>query len=258
MRWERRRALIVVGLALAAVPACSGSGTEGANAPVTVAVAPADAGVAPVDGPTTTAATTPYRYSVATAAQPTVAIFDQPGSAPPTRELANPLPSGAPLTFLVRQERDAWLEVYLPVRPNGTVGWVRADQVAVAGHDFRIEVKLSEHTLTVYDGDELITQEPVGVGKEPTPTPGGVFYLLELIESEDPVGAYGPYAFGLSGFSEELTSFGTGDGRLGLHGTDQPDLVGSDVSAGCLRLTNEAIDQLARTLPLGTPVVILP
>ncbi len=239
------------------------SATERTAGPTSLGTTPAEAAASALDGvgpetTSTTAPAAPYRFSVATAALPLVAVFDQPDAAVPSRELANPLPSGAPLTFLVRAERDGWVEVHLPVRPNGSVGWIRADQVAVSGHDYRVEVKLAEHVLTVYDGDDLIAQEPVGVGKEPTPTPGGVFYLFELIEPDDPSGPYGPYAFGLSGFSEELMSFGSGDGRLGLHGTDQPELVGSDVSAGCLRLANEAIDQLAHTLPLGTPVVILP
>ena len=63
-------------------------------------------------------------------------------------------------------------------------------------------------------------------------------------------------AFGLSGFSEALDSFNGGDGRLGLHGTDDPTSIGSDSTHGCIRLTNDAIVQLAETVPLGTPVAI--
>jgi hypothetical protein len=58
----------------------------------------------------------------------------------------------------------------------------------------------------------------VGLGKNTTPTPGGVFYLEELLRPSDPNGAYGPYAYGLSGFSNVLHEFVGGDGQIGIHG----------------------------------------
>ncbi len=94
------------------------------------------------------------------------------------------------------------------------------------------------------------------MGKSTTPTPPGEYYLTELIRPSNPDGVYGPYAFGLSAFSETLKSFAGGPGQLGLHGTNEPDKVGTDVSHGCIRLTNDVISKLARTLPLGTPVQI--
>ena len=75
---------------------------------------------------------------------------------------------------------------------------------------------------------------------------------------DDPNGPYGPYAFGLSGLSEQLTSFNGGNGRLGLHGTNEPDSIGQDVSNGCIRVANDVVIQLAELLPLGTPVQISP
>ena len=57
---------------------------------------------------------------------------------------------------------------------------------------------------------------------------------------------------------DKRDSFGGGDGRLGLHGTDQPATLGSDVTNGCIRVHNEAITQLAAAVPLGTPLTIHP
>ena len=51
-------------------------------------------------------------------------------------------------------------------------------------------------------------------------TPGGLFYIRSLIASTNPV--YGPYAYGLSGFSEVHDSFNGGPGDIGIHGTDDP------------------------------------
>ncbi len=55
-----------------------------------------------------------------------------------------------------------------------------------------------------------------------------------------------------------LTEFAGGDGVIGIHGTDRPDLVGTDVSSGCIRLPNDVITALVEDigLPLGTPVTI--
>ena len=50
-------------------------------------------------------------------------MYDSPTATTPTRTLANPQPSGAPLVFLVRETHGDWLQVLLPVRPNGSSGW---------------------------------------------------------------------------------------------------------------------------------------
>ena len=64
------------------------------------------------------------------------------------------------------------------------------------------------------------------------------------------------FSFGLSAHSSVLRHFAGSDGRVGLHGTNQPDLIGSSVSHGCIRVHNESMRRLARILPLGTPVFI--
>ena len=192
----------------------------------------------------------------ATAKVPSVAVHASAGGRV-TRTLANPQPSGAPLVFLVRQRAGAWVEVELPVRPNGSTGWVRAADVTVAGVAYRLDVLRSEHQLKVYRFGALERTLPIGVGRGETPTPGGTFYLKELLRPPNPRGAYGPYAYGLSGFSNTLTSFNGGDGVIGLHGTNEPQLVGKDVSHGCIRLRNADITSLVKELPLGTPVRIL-
>ncbi len=150
-----------------------------------------------------------------------------------------------------------WLEVLLPVQPNGTTGWIRADEVLLSNNPYRLEIDRATFTLRVYELSEVWLQTTIAVGTGDTPTPVGEFYLKELLAPPDPNGPYGPYAFGLSGFSEVLESFGGADTAIiGLHGTNQPDALGTNVSSGCIRLENAVIEQLAQTLPLGTPVVI--
>jgi lipoprotein-anchoring transpeptidase ErfK/SrfK len=204
--------------------------------------------------PSTT--TTPaHRYLVATVVGPAIEVFAAPDAgAGATMTLPNPRASGADQVFLVISEEVGWLNVMLPVRPNGSTGWIRDSDVTLAGHDFSIVVELAAHKLTVYQGDSVWAEEPVGVGVDNTPTPGGHFYTVELFSSQQP--AYGPYAYGLSGYSEVLYDFAGGDGQFGIHGTSDPDGIGSDVSNGCIRMNNDAITRLAETLPIGVPVEI--
>lgn len=185
-----------------------------------------------------------------------VGVFDRAGGRQ-VRSFANPQESGAPLVFLVADDRGEWLHVHLPARPNGSTGWVRRADVDVRGVAYRIDVLRGAHELRLYEHGRLLRTFPVGIGTSRTPTPGGTFYLKELLKPPNPDGDYGPYAYGLSGFSNVLTSFNGGDGVIGIHGTNQPSSVGRDVSHGCIRMRNADITYLAGLLPLGTPVRIL-
>jgi lipoprotein-anchoring transpeptidase ErfK/SrfK len=193
---------------------------------------------------------------VATARGDTVQVYADASEAQPTTALDNPNENGAPLVFLVEQTQGEWLHVLLPIRPNGSTGWVKASDVTVADNPYSVDIRLAEHRLVVTKGEEVIADEAIGVGTSDTPTPGGKYYIKELLQPPDPNGPYGHYAYGLSGFSNVLAEFNGGDGVIGIHGTNDPSSIGSDVSHGCIRLTNEAIDALVPILPLGTPVHI--
>ena len=43
-----------------------------------------------------------------------------------------------------------------------------------------------------------------------------------------------------------------------IHGTNQPSTIGTFVSSGCIRLTNEDVMDLSRRVRVGTRVVVLP
>lgn len=194
---------------------------------------------------------------VAQAKVASVAVFQTPAGGKPWKTLRHPLASKAPLVFLVQEEKGDWLRVLVPVRPNQSQGWVRRKDVTLFKHDYRITISISKHELTVYQGPGVVMREQVGLGTSTTPTPGGVFYTKELIRPPKPDGAYGPYAYGLSGFSPVLNEFLGGDGEIGIHGTNDPAGIGKNVSHGCIRMRNEAITKLATMLPLGVPVQIM-
>lgn len=209
-----------------------------------------------VTGPTTT---------IAQAAVDDVPIYDSPDAAEPSRTYENPWHVNndpdeptVPLVFLVEEQRDdGWVEVLLPERPNGTTGWVRADDFTFSTNSYRITVELGAHHLTVYRGDDVILEDTVAIGKQETPTPPGKYYIRVLLESPDPDSVYGRYAYGLSAHSDVLYEFNGGDGEIGIHGNNDSSVLGKSVSAGCVRMSNEGIEELTKILPLGTPVEII-
>lgn len=201
--------------------------------------------------------TPPEGVLIATATADLVEAFAVPDDGgEPTHVLEHPTEVGAPRVFLVDERRDGWLRVLLPVRPNGTTGWIREAEVELTRTSYRVVVLLGDFLLRVYRGDDVVLETPIGYGAEDTPTPGGRYYLTELLQPPDPGGLYGPYAFGLSGFSDVHRSFAGGEGVIGIHGTNDPSSIGRRVSNGCIRIENDAITELASALPLGTPVTI--
>ncbi len=217
--------------------------------------------IAPAPPPTVVAppppAPPPPLTVVATAQVPSVAVFDSPGGEVASASFANPDEFDLPRVFRVETVQPDWLEVMLPARPNGSTGWVRTSDVTTSVNDWRMQVEIGARRLTVWKGADVVRQETVAVGKPSAPTPTGDYYLSAAIDTQNPSGPYGPWAFGVSAFSDVYTSFAGGPGQIGLHGTNQPEVLGGDVSNGCIRVTNEVITDLAERVPPGTPFNIV-
>lgn len=160
------------------------------------------------------------------------------------------------ITRIGAGENAGWLEVLLPGRPNGTLGWIRSDAVEIRGVTLEVRVDLDARELTLLDGGQVVWSTATAIGDPNHPTPTGLFYVTDKLETGDPNGGYGPYALGLSAYSDVLTEFAGGDGQVGIHGTNVPSSIGQDVSHGCLRIDNGLVAELAALLPLGTPVMI--
>jgi lipoprotein-anchoring transpeptidase ErfK/SrfK len=203
---------------------------------------------------------------------PDVAVYDTPdgpdASAPdaaePALHLENPWivdpasGSTVPQVFLVEDRKTpGWVQVLLPVRPNGSTGWVHDSDVTVTPTTYRITVEIGARRITVTNSGTVTYRGPVAVGAPDTPTPTGKYYLRVLLEAPDPDTTYGPYAYGLSSHSESLDTFNGGDAEIGIHGNDDASVLGTDITHGCIRMDNAAITTLATQLPLGTPVDVV-
>lgn len=161
-----------------------------------------------------------------------------------------------PLTFLVTDRRKGWLHVDLPTRPNRSRGWIRRSDANLTFTTMHIVVRRRAHRIRLYDGKRVVLTRKIAVGKALSPTPAGRYFITDKVRTTDPKGFYGPFALGLSAHSDVYTSFEGGDGQVGIHGTSDPSVLGSDVSHGCVRVSNTVIRELARVVPLGTPVTI--
>jgi lipoprotein-anchoring transpeptidase ErfK/SrfK len=170
--------------------------------------------------------------------------------------------AGGPAVLAVRAVRRAprgggtWIRVLLPVRPNGRQGWVPAEALTFRRTPFRILVDQSERRLTLYRAGRPMLRAPVAVGTAWTPTPNGRFAVAEVIRTHAPAGFLGPAVLALTAHSETLNEFAGGDGRVAMHGTSLPGLLGTRASHGCIRMENRVAARLARLVRPGTPVTV--
>jgi lipoprotein-anchoring transpeptidase ErfK/SrfK len=143
--------------------------------------------------------------------------------------------------------------------------------------DRYIVISLEEHRLYLMEEERVLWSTVVGTGTGTRlegagqqwefSTPRGMFrvqrkernprwYLPDwaFIERHEPVPEPDDprrWEEGMLGTSALFLGHG-----IALHGTSKPELLGQDVSHGCIRMTNEAARQLYHEVDVGTPVFI--
>ncbi len=201
----------------------------------------------------------------------TVTRWGYPQAAAPARQFPSPharvvgylhflTPDGQAEVYLALRSYTAgsqtWVEVPIPGRPNGRKGWVPAGALGElhVTHQY-LRVDRETRRITLFRLGQPVWNAPVGVGRPSLPTPAGHFYLTEKLQA---IGGpfYGPYAFGTSAYAPTLSEW-PGGGVVGIHGTDEPQLIPGDPSHGCIRLRNADIVQLYRMVEVGTPLEIV-
>jgi hypothetical protein len=169
---------------------------------------------------------------------------------------------GFPEIYLVlRSHLDSrdreWIQLRIPARPNGQLGWVRREAL----DEFHITRKLlvvdrRRLRATFYERGRRRWSAPVGVGKAGTPTPPGRFWIRERFKILDRGSGYWPYAFGTANYSS--LSDWPGGGVVGIHGPFfEPGMIPGHPSHGCIRLHTGDTAWLGRNLGLGTPLLVV-
>jgi lipoprotein-anchoring transpeptidase ErfK/SrfK len=148
-----------------------------------------------------------------------------------------------------------WLKVRLPIRPNGTTGWVQQNALSdLQPVDTWLKISTKTYKATVIKNGKRVFSANVGVGQPQWPTPRGQFYVrVKLTGYNNPV--YGPLAFVTSATSDKLTDW-PGGGIVGVHGTNQPGLIPGRISHGCVRMKNADILKLNELIKVGTPITV--
>ena len=129
-----------------------------------------------------------------------------------------------------------------------------------------IYIDKQELTLCLYDSLGILVKEyPIACGKNlghkkkegDCKTPEGSFIISQIQNSKrwghdfhDGKGfikyAYGPWFIRLK----------TGFNGIGIHGTHDPESIGTRATEGCIRLNNEDLNELKSLVQLGMPVLI--
>jgi lipoprotein-anchoring transpeptidase ErfK/SrfK len=131
------------------------------------------------------------------------------------------------------------------------------DRLKVTTDTFSILIDKSANSLSLKAGEQVVKAYPVGTGKEGT-TPVGEFKITNKIKEPEwfkPGGGIVPY-----GEPENLLGtrwMGIDSPGYGIHGTWEPETVGSQSSAGCVRLLNRDVEELFTIVPVGTKVKIV-
>ena len=218
--------------------------------------------LAPV-GPAQAIAYRPFfPMTIARLMTPTAAL-SSPGGPRVVENLSTSVrPGGGPTELLVLRQRRVLGASGSgpPARPSQ-----QRDRVDRRRHDGAVDHAVAHRRLDgAADGGRVLerTTRPefsAVVGAPGSPTPHGLFAVLERVSTGSPNGFYGSWVLTLTAHSNVYQHFNGGDGRVAIHGRGGASLtvpLRTAGSHGCVRLDNAAVDWLAAVAVPGTPVEI--
>jgi lipoprotein-anchoring transpeptidase ErfK/SrfK len=164
---------------------------------------------------------------------------------------------GEPIKAWVMKTKDGdrYGKVTIPWSGSRNLGWIDLKGVQTARNPITVHADLSEHRIRVKRFGKKVVSFPAATGASSSPTPPGRYFVTDRVDIPGG-GSFGTYAFGLSGIQTNLPPGWTGGDQLAIHGTSDPGSIGTSASAGCLRVSEGALDRLKPLLVEGTPVII--
>jgi len=122
-----------------------------------------------------------------------------------------------------------------------------------------VVVKRAYRLYLLLDG-AYVRDYPIGLGREGS-TPEAVFEIVTKVENPDwfaPNGRRVPFGDPANILGTRWMGFkNTAEhASFGIHGTSEPDSIGKDESAGCIRMLRADVEELFRWVPRGTQVEI--
>ncbi len=131
-------------------------------------------------------------------------------------------------------------------------------QLKICKSKFSILVDKSQNTLSLKSGEKVVKVYQVSTGKDTSITPSGIFKIVNRIMNPTwyaPGGKVIP-----PGDPQNILGsrwLGIDKSGYGIHGTTEPSTIGRSVTAGCVRMLNNDVEELFVIIPVGTEVTIL-
>lgn len=164
---------------------------------------------------------------------------------------------GVPTVAWVEEisENGRFGKVTVPYSGARRTGWIRLQGLQRLSAWVTVRIDLSRHQVVVEKRGDVVMRVPAATGSASSPTPPGHYFVTDRVPFP-PGHVLGHFAFGISGVQTRLPAGWSGGNQLAIHGTNNPASIGTSASAGCLRVSAQALDRMKPLLRLGTPVVI--
>ncbi len=130
------------------------------------------------------------------------------------------------------------------------------DRLRIFTGDFSITVDKSDNDLLVNMNGRFFKRYRVGTGQY-NKTPVGDFKITDRIAQPTwwrPDGKEIPYGDPANLLGTHWLALNVRG--YGIHGTWEPDTIGKQLSAGCVRMLNDEVEELFTLVTIGTPVAI--
>lgn len=117
----------------------------------------------------------------------------------------------------------------------------------------RIVVSIPDRKLAVLEGDRVLRIFDTAVGAPKSPSPAGVYHIVNSIAEPTwyskgkivPPGKSNPLGTRWLGLSRK---------GYGIHGTNRPASIGRNASHGCIRMRNREVEELFAMVTVGDQV----
>lgn len=135
-------------------------------------------------------------------------------------------------------------------QPDSISSIISVEKIGKMPGDYSIVIDKSRYTLKLYKGGAPVKTYKIAIGRNPDGadkkkkgdlrTPEGNFYIVSIHKSDkwlhEGKYAYGPWFLRLK----------TPWQGIGIHGTDEPESLGTKASEGCIRMHSEHITELKK------------
>ena len=129
-------------------------------------------------------------------------------------------------------------------------------KLKIPTYKLSIQIDKSDNTLTLRADDDVLKTYIVATGTNNS-TPVGTFKVTDKLENPTWYKAGAVVAPGSADNQLGTRWIGINLKGYGIHGTIDPGSLGKQITAGCVRMKNEDVEELYRLVPPGTSVTIV-